>query len=64
MGEKAAALPAQLRAPRPTYVSCDPATLARALKRLAASGYPIEAPHLLALFPHTFHIETAVHLIL
>jgi 23S rRNA (uracil1939-C5)-methyltransferase len=57
----AAALVA-LRAPRITYVSCDPATLARDLKTLVAGGYAVERMAMADLFPQTFHLETVVHL--
>jgi 23S rRNA (uracil1939-C5)-methyltransferase len=50
----------ELGAPRVRYVSCDPATLARDLAPLLASGYRIEEAHLFDLFPQTFHIETVM----
>ena len=50
----------ELGAPRLRYVSCDPATLARDLAPLLASGYRIEEAHLFDLFPQTFHIETVM----
>jgi 23S rRNA (uracil1939-C5)-methyltransferase len=50
----------ELGAPRIRYVSCDPATLARDLAPLLASGYRIEEGHLFDLFPQTFHIETVM----
>jgi 23S rRNA (uracil1939-C5)-methyltransferase len=50
------------RAPALTYVSCDPATLARDLRGLLGSGYSIESMTLADLFPQTFHLETVVHL--
>lgn len=49
-----------LGAPRVRYVSCDPATLARDLAPLLASGYHIEEAHLFDLFPQTFHIESVM----
>jgi len=49
---------AELKAPSIRYVSCDPATLARDLAPLLASGYRIEEAHLFDLFPGTFHIES------
>jgi 23S rRNA (uracil1939-C5)-methyltransferase len=52
-----------LAAPRLTYVSCDPATLARDLVALTAGGYRVEQMHLVDLFPQTFHIETVVELV-
>ncbi|HVB99278.1 MAG TPA: class I SAM-dependent RNA methyltransferase, partial [Candidatus Dormibacteraeota bacterium] len=45
-----------------TYVSCDPATLARDLKEFSAAGYRISALDLFDVFPQTFHIETLVQL--
>ena len=45
-------------AERIVYVSCDPATLARDLKTLAAGGWRTERVAALDLFPHTPHVET------
>jgi 23S rRNA (uracil1939-C5)-methyltransferase len=64
IGGEAASMLACLRAPHITYISCDPATLARDLKVLIAAGYRMEAIHLLDVFPQTFHIETVSRLIL
>jgi len=50
------------RAKRVSYVSCDPATLARDLKKLFAGGYVIEALAAYDLFPQTHHVETVVRL--
>jgi 23S rRNA (uracil1939-C5)-methyltransferase len=49
-------------APRVSYVSCDPATLARDLKKLIAGGYVIESLRGFDLFPQTHHVETVVRL--
>ena len=62
LGERVARGLANLGAPRVTYVSCDPATLARDLVVLLGAGYRIEQLHLVDLFPQTFHLETVVHL--
>jgi 23S rRNA (uracil1939-C5)-methyltransferase len=47
---------------RITYVSCDPATLARDLKRLLAAGYTVRRAVALDLFPQTHHVEVVAHL--
>ncbi len=63
LGAKAARSLAECRARRVTYVSCDPATLARDLGVLIEAGYHIEEAHLVDLFPQTYHLETVLHLI-
>src|SRR5690349_6172357 len=45
-----------------SYVSCDPATLARDLKKLFAGGYRIDRIKGFDLFPQTHHVETVVRL--
>jgi 23S rRNA (uracil1939-C5)-methyltransferase len=45
-----------------SYVSCDPATLARDLKKLLAAGYIIHSIAAFDLFPQTHHVETVVRL--
>jgi 23S rRNA (uracil1939-C5)-methyltransferase len=51
---------------RPTcivYVSCDPATLARDLKKLLAGGYSLDTVSAFDMFPQTHHVETVVRLL-
>jgi 23S rRNA (uracil1939-C5)-methyltransferase len=62
LGAETTALLAQIAAPAMAYVSCDPATLARDLRALIASGYAIQSMTLVDLFPQTFHLETVVQL--
>jgi 23S rRNA (uracil1939-C5)-methyltransferase len=42
------------------YVSCNPETLARDLKRITRHGYTIRSMQPVDMFPHTPHIETVV----
>jgi 23S rRNA (uracil1939-C5)-methyltransferase len=51
-----------LRAAAISYVSCDPATLARDLKKLITGGYAIDSIAAFDLFPQTHHVETVVRL--
>jgi 23S rRNA (uracil1939-C5)-methyltransferase len=51
-----------LEPPAVTYVSCDPATLARDLRMLLDYGYRIDSITALDMFPQTFHVETVVQL--
>jgi len=63
LGEKVIEGLVKLKAPRITYVSCDPATLARDLARLLQSGYRVEEARLVDLFPQTYHLESVFHLV-
>ena len=45
---------------RIVYVSCDPATLARDVKRFGELGYPAVKARAVDLFPRTAHVETVV----
>ena len=62
LGDGVARALARLRAPRLTYVSCDPATLARDILPLREAGYRITELHLVDLFPQTYHLESVVKL--
>ncbi|HZP24352.1 MAG TPA: class I SAM-dependent RNA methyltransferase [Terriglobales bacterium] len=62
LGEKATGDLCRMSASRVIYVSCDPATLSRDLRRLLESGYRVEQAHLVDLFPQTYHMETVLHL--
>jgi 23S rRNA (uracil1939-C5)-methyltransferase len=62
LGADITALLAEIASPALTYVSCDPATMARDLKALIASGYSMESVALADLFPQTFHLEIVVGL--
>jgi len=64
LGDKISTRLAEIKAPRFTYVSCDPSTLSRDLKVLVQGGYRIEQAHLIDLFPQTFHIESVFHLVI
>ena len=62
LGAEICSLLSEIAAPALVYVSCDPATLARDLRALIASGYQIQSITLADLFPQTFHLETVVQM--
>ena len=51
-----------LKPRRISYVSCDPATLARDLKKLIFGGFTLDSLAAFDMFPQTHHVETVVHL--
>lgn len=60
LDEQAIEAIARMQPPRVVYVSCDPATLARDVKRFAACGYRAVTARAYDLFPRTKHVETVV----
>jgi 23S rRNA (uracil1939-C5)-methyltransferase len=52
----------ELRPRHICYVSCDPATLARDLKKLLAENYTVKSLIAFDMFPQTHHVETVMHL--
>jgi len=62
LGQKTATALGRMTVPRVTYVSCDPATLARDLRVLLKFDFRVEQAHLVDMFPQTFHLETVLHL--
>ncbi len=63
LGGRTVHLIAKSGAPCLTYVSCDPATLARDLVPLLAADYRVDEVHLVDMFPQTFHFESVVQLV-
>lgn len=51
---------AQMAPRRVVYVSCDPATLARDVKRFSELGYAAQTAAAVDLFPRTAHVESVV----
>jgi 23S rRNA (uracil1939-C5)-methyltransferase len=62
LDEKVTVFLARMAPRQITYVSCDPATLARDLKVLLDQGYTASEVHLVDLFPQTYHLESVVKL--
>ena len=53
---------AQARQSRLVYVSCDPPTLARDLRRFVEAGWSLTALHAYDMFPQTAHLESVAML--
>jgi 23S rRNA (uracil1939-C5)-methyltransferase len=49
---------AEKEVPLVAYVSCDPSTLARDIKRMMSQGYHLHEVAMFDQFPQTYHIET------
>ena len=62
LGPEVPAILASMAPERIVYVSCDPATLARDVKRLGELGYRAVKAQAVDLFPRTAHVETVVRL--
>ena len=60
VGKKALQFIARSNVSKIVYVSCNPATLARDLKILTASGYALAHTTLVDMFPYTSHVESVV----
>ena len=53
----------QLRPKQICYVSCDPATLARDLRKIIAGGFVLDSLAAFDMFPQTHHVETVANLV-
>ena len=62
LGEDVIAAIDRMAPKRVVYVSCDPATLGRDVKRFAGVGYMLREAVAVDMFPRTAHVETVVSL--
>ncbi len=53
----------EMRPLRISYISCDPATLARDLRKLLTAGYSLDSIDAFDMFPQTHHVETVAVLV-
>ena len=60
LGEEVVPIIASMEPGQVVYVSCDPGTLARDVKRFAGVGYQAERAAAVDMFPKTRHVETVV----
>ena len=60
LGEEVIPAIARMAPERVVYVSCDPATLARDIKRFAGVGYRLAEAVAVDMFPRTSHVEAIV----
>ena len=60
LGEEVIAAVAAMGPERVVYVSCDPGTLGRDIRRFAEAGYRAARAAAVDLFPRTRHVETVV----
>lgn len=60
LGPEVPEILASMEPDRIVYVSCDPATLARDVKRLGELGYRAVKGQAVDLFPRTAHVETVI----
>ena len=58
LGEEVISAVAGMEPKRVVYVSCDPATLGRDVKRFAEAGYLLRRAVAVDMFPRTRHVET------
>ena len=60
LGEEVISAVAAMKPERVVYVSCDPGTLGRDIRRFAGLGYRASRAAAVDLFPRTRHVETCV----